>query len=444
MFYDDGRKGLVSRMTGWIVWTASVLVCSLSISATVELYRTRGPSIVWFSLPEADEQAWTQRYPTTTHTQHPVPGSPNFKSLKRRDGSCGTGDLIVAGEDLPLRIGAVFIILSVSAFACAFPLLASIFPRLRIPQVFLFAIRHFGTGVLIATAFCHLLPTAFTLLHDPCLSKWWTEGYPAMPGAIALGAVILVTIVEMCMHPRRHYHRNATPVSAPQARMIRRKGQFRGRANSIGRGLSLVHQGIATGEVGPDGNVNRTAIDLSEAQEESLSPLKLSSEQKRQLEVMQCILLELGILFHSVFIGMALSVSIGGGEFVILLIAIIFHQTFEGLALGARIAAIEWPKKAYKPWIMALAYGMTTPIGQALGLATRALYSPNSEVGLILVGVMNAISSGLLIFASLIELLSEDFLSDESWQTLRGRRRAYAFMLLVAGALGMSLIGAWA
>lgn len=57
---------------------------------------------------------------------------------------------------------------------------------------------------------------------------------------------------------------------------------------------------------------------------------------------------------------------------------------------------------------------------------------------------MNAISAGLLIFASLVELMSEDFLSDESWRILRGRRRVYAFLLVCLGAFCMSIVGAWA
>lgn len=86
----------------------------------------------------------------------------------------------------------------------------------------------------------------------------------------------------------------------------------------------------------------------------------------------------------------------------------------------------------------------STPLGQAIGLATHTLYSPDSEVGLILVGVMNAISAGLLTFASLVELLSEDFLSDASWRYLRGRQRVFACLLVFFGAFGMSLVGAWA
>jgi solute carrier family 39 (zinc transporter), member 1/2/3 len=83
-------------------------------------------------------------------------------------------------------------------------------------------------------------------------------------------------------------------------------------------------------------------------------------------------------------------------------------------------------------------------LGQAIGLATHTLYSPASEVGLLMVGIMNAISSGLLVFASLVELMSEDFLSDESWRLLRGKRRVYACLLVLSGAFGMSLVGAWA
>ena len=57
---------------------------------------------------------------------------------------------------------------------------------------------------------------------------------------------------------------------------------------------------------------------------------------------------------------------------------------------------------------------------------------------------MNAISAGLLIFASLVELLSEDFLSDQSWDVLRGAKRIVACLLVFLGAFLMSLIGAWA
>lgn len=165
-----------------------------------------------------------------------------------------------------------------------------------------------------------------------------------------------------------------------------------------------------------------------------------------QRQLLQCLLLEAGILFHSIFIGMALSVATGT-SFVVLLIAISFHQTFEGFALGSRIATLIpdlFSPSSAKPWLMCLAYGTTTPIGQAIGLVLHNLYDPASTTGLLMVGITNAISSGLLLFAGLVELLAEDFLSESSYETLKGRRRVEAYISVAFGALLMAFVGAFA
>lgn len=175
----------------------------------------------------------------------------------------------------------------------------------------------------------------------------------------------------------------------------------------------------------------------------SLSAPPLSNPHRQFL---QCLLLEAGILFHSVFIGMALSVATGT-SFIVLLVAISFHQTFEGFALGSRIAALIpqlFPASSPKPWLMALAYGSTTPLGQAVGLFLHNLYDPGSVTGLLMVGFTNAISSGLLLFAGLVELLAEDFLSDASYESLRGKRRVEACLSVACGAMLMAFVGAFA
>jgi hypothetical protein len=93
---------------------------------------------------------------------------------------------------------------------------------------------------------------------------------------------------------------------------------------------------------------------------------------------------------------------------------------------------------------MSLAYGTTTPVGQAIGLVLHNLYDPASTTGLLMVGITNAISSGLLLFAGLVELLAEDFLSESSYATLRGRRRIEACIAVASGALLMAFVGAFA
>jgi solute carrier family 39 (zinc transporter), member 1/2/3 len=298
--------------------------------------------------------AWTT--PSLANTPAPVPApvqapQPSVELstlLTRADSTCAAAGVDPDAYNTPLHVGALFIILGVSTLACAFPILATKFPGLRIPNRFFFAVRHFGTGVLIATAFVHLLPTAFISLGNPCLGDFWTKDYPAIPGAIALAAIFFVTIVEMVFHPSRHI----PPAPAGQeassghgcmgsaAAMFpaREMGPLRGRATSIGQELTRIQTentatNVAVNESSDDESHDeeednartRRKETMDETTVEALQVHHLTPEQKQRKELLQCVLLELGILFHSIFIGMALSVSIGN-EFIILLIAIVFHR----------------------------------------------------------------------------------------------------------------------
>lgn len=380
-----------------------------------------------------------------------------------------------------------------SIAACSFPIIVRRFPRFPIPHHFLFLSRHFGTGVLIATAFVHLLPTAFVSLTDPCLPSFWNHGYPAMAGLIAMTSVLVVVGIEMFFATRGagHMHGSEYDVVPGDSDLHEHQqmgnghvGASRSRRDSMRPfrpaeiGITAIDLPMAKIRRSTDNLVpgsphavrNSTATtqnprnseELESDTDESPPPsasillpsphpsnpplsLKPSELQTQQKLLLQCLLLEAGILFHSVFIGIALSVSLPPA-FYVLLVAISFHQTFEGLALGSRIASATsaLPAASPQPWLMALAYGTTTPIGQAIGLAVHGLYDPESEAGLLMVGVMNAVSSGLLLFAGLVELLAEDFLSDRSYEVLRGRRRFEACGAVIAGGALMALVGAWA
>lgn len=396
--------------------------------------------------------------------------------------------------------------------ACGFPITVKRFPQLPVPHRFLFISRHFGTGVLIATAFVHLLPTAFVSLTDPCLPSFWNETYPAMPGFIAMLSVMAVVSVEMFFATRGAGHSHSHDMDYSKVSISRRgstNGYAGGDINAQPPRFKPYRQGELgspelaqkpKGERGPSGGNSYFAhkpddqtgslplettpfyeeagsdsdLELDElddpagpaaskrnaargdaqrdiepawtqAQHSSTSlPPSIDEVHEQQKMLLQCMLLEAGILFHSIFIGMALSVATGAA-FVVLLVAISFHQTFEGLALGSRIAAITaFGPRSPKPWLMALAYGTTTPVGQAIGLVLHNLYDPHSQTGLIMVGVTNAISSGLLLFAGLVELLAEDFLSDKSYETLKGWQRIEAWAAVFAGAMLMAFVGAWA
>lgn len=272
--------------------------------------------------------------------------------MKRSTCADGNGD--DDAYNLGLHVAALFIILFVSTMGCAFPIMATKFPGLRIPRRFFFAIRHFGTGVLIATAFCHLLPTAFTSLGNPCLGEFWTQKYEAMPGAIALGAIFLVSVIEMVFHPSRHIQpadivtrsSGGGPDDGADKQPIRDMGTLHGHETSIGQGLTHLDQVVLADRVvvaphhgaavADDAGAKKTPVtEEQEERSESSDHRYLTPEQKRNKDRLQCILLEMGILFHSIFIGMALSVSIGS-DFVVLLIAIVFHRMSSTATYSAR------------------------------------------------------------------------------------------------------------
>ena len=50
--------------------------------------------------------------------------------------------------------------------------------------------------------------------------------------------------------------------------------------------------------------------------------------------------------------------------------------------------------------------------------------------------------AGLLVFAGLVQLLAEDFLSEKSYRILHGRRRLQAYGAVLGGAALMAAVGA--
>ncbi|KAK4135939.1 Zinc/iron permease [Trichocladium antarcticum] len=417
--------------------------------------------------------------------------------LSRRDDTTerpACGSKSQGSYDTGVHVFALFLILILSTLACALPLFSQRLTKgSRRQRTVLFICQHFGTGVLLATAFVHLLPTAFTSLTDPCLPYAFSKGYRPLAGLIAMVSALVVVALESYLSTRGASHSHShvwgdedsdgVETGNVHAGGFTGRHERRDRAGSIALDDLDATQGLVSGapplpgstqtmqparegllknrgdesggesdresmdldlsfeELSPNGNGGSSSQHKHEASLSELSHIPSPEEQKRLM--LQCVLLEAGILFHSVFIGMALSVATGP-TFAVFLIAISFHQSFEGLALGTRIAALHFPRSSPRPWLMVLAFGTTTPIGQAIGLFVHRFYDPQSQTGLLMVGVMNAISSGLLLFAGLVQLLAEDFLTEKSYRTLRGKRRVHAFLAVAAGATLMAAVGAFA
>ena len=91
---------------------------------------------------------------------------------------------------------------------------------------------------------------------------------------------------------------------------------------------------------------------------------------------------------------------------------------------------------------MALFFSLTTPVGIAIGIGITEVYDENSPTALIVEGVLNAASAGILIYMALVDLLAADFMNPKMQSN--GRLQVGANLSLLIGAGLMSLIAKWA
>ncbi|KAK0239072.1 ZIP-like iron-zinc transporter [Armillaria nabsnona] len=356
--------------------------------------------------------------------------------------NCGSG----GGADtfFGLRVASIFIILVGSTFGALFPVLAKNSSWLHVPKsVFDFA-KYFGSGVIIATAFIHLLSPALDALSSDCLADGWQVYVnlpifsfslhvltvaPHQPYALALCmlSIFSIFIVELIAF------RWGTKKLAEIGMRHDAHGHEAGGHAAHGPEGNLAYQ--------TEGNVDESKLKISD------SKLDVEDQQHRVLDsamtqIIGVAILEFGVTLHSVLIGLTLAVD---PDFKVLFVVLIFHQTFEGLGVGSRLAYLDLPPKyRWAPYAGAALYGLTTPIGIAAGLGVRTTYNPDSTTASIVSGTLDALSSGILIYTGLVELLAHEFLFNKEMMTGSNGKLVYAIGCMLAGCAIMALLGRWA
>uniref|UniRef100_A0A0D3A4H2 Uncharacterized protein n=1 Tax=Brassica oleracea var. oleracea TaxID=109376 RepID=A0A0D3A4H2_BRAOL len=111
--------------------------------------------------------------------------------------------------------------------------------------------------------------------------------------------------------------------------------------------------------------------------------------------------LELGIVVHSVVIGLSLGATSDTCTIKGLIAALCFHQMFEGMGLGGCILQAE----------------------------------DNSPSALITVGLLNACSAGLLIYMALVDLLAAEFMGPKLQGSVKMQIKCFIAALLGCGGL---------
>ncbi|KAK2593735.1 high-affinity Zn(2+) transporter zrt1 [Conoideocrella luteorostrata] len=332
--------------------------------------------------------------------------------------------------NIGLRVGLLFVIMATSALGVFGPIfLQKVLPE-KLSLIFII-LKQFGTGIIISTAFVHLFTHASLMFGNKCLGEL---KYEATTAAIMMAGIFLSFLVEY-----------------------------------IGQRIVL-------------------------AKTRASSQLNAEEKAKALLstEVVSILVMEAGILFHSLLIGLTLVVA-GDSFFITLFVVILFHQMFEGLALGTRIATIgttadvrtlpssglrsnstdngnDTDKSVHTPTEetvddstlkqpltlsmkkklgLAALFAFVTPIGMAIGIGVLKKFNGNDPSTIVAIGTLDALSAGILVWTGVVEMWAADWMTGSHGHKAE---LAEANMLtvtlgglgLVTGMAVMSLLGKWA
>jgi zinc transporter 1/2/3 len=371
--------------------------------------------------------------------------------------------------------------------------------------------RTFGSGVILATAFIHMLPSAFGNLSDPSLPELFHEesGYTGWAGLIAMLAALMLHMLEF-IATQRFFQRTGKSASSMidaetglenNSREAVEGLQQRGKIHAMDRlhdldeknhphhhkdeesdsleGVAIVpspataalpsdsvlhpslqdvdpcvhHGHVHGGDIllvnkhnqqaphqhhGPGGGATAT----SNSDGETLSNLDQQKQENRS-RVIGTYILEFGIALHSVIIGISLGTTVGA-EYISLLIALLFHQFFEGVALGGRIASLKFSRSSKSPWLLSVWFAISTPLGIALGIGIRSTYNGESVTALVVQGIFDSCSAGILLYTAMVQLMSAELNANKSFRESTKHNQVVQFLALWLGAAAMAVVGKWA
>lgn len=351
-------------------------------------------------------------------------------------------------EALILKFVAMASILVAGFSGIAIPLLGNRRGLLRSDGEILPAAKAFAAGVILATGFVHMLQDAWKALNHSCLKSYshvWSE-FP-FTGFFAMMAALFTLLVDFVATQYYETQHKRTHDSG---------GPEHGRVVGNGEGLEeeLLGSGIVEVREENGGGMHIVGMHAHASQHghshqnhgdghghghsHSFGVHDGVDSSVRHVVVSQ--VLELGIVSHSLIIGLSLGVSQSPCTMRPLIAALSFHQFFEGFALGGCISEARF--KTSSATIMACFFALTTPLGVAIGTLVASNFNPYSPGALITEGILDSLSAGILVYMALVDLIAADFLSKKMRCSLR--LQIVSFCLLFLGAGSMSSLALWA
>ncbi|UJR27588.1 hypothetical protein I4U23_008869 [Adineta vaga] len=366
--------------------------------------------------------------------------------------------------NLTLHIVSVFVLLVASFLGASLSVASARVKAFHISPIVLNIGKFFGSGVVLATGFIHILPEAMETLSDSCLPDSWNE-YSAYGGLFAMIAILLMQLIEFLAHEKyrsmnlKHSHTdtNSNNQESEQKTQIDQKTEepekIQSPNNNVERSEPINHVHYHHHHHHHDGGENHGHVDiiqmeppitsLEQCAESNHHHHGLAFQNDNQQNKISTYLLEFGIALHSVLIGLTLGTTTD--SFVALFIALCFHQFFEAIALGAQIANLK-STSTKSAIFMVIFFSLTTPLGIGIGIGIHSgTYNPKSVSYLLSTGILDSFSAGILIYVALVNLITAEMGANaHAFHNSSRRLKFVYFVALYLGAAAMAVIGRWA
>ncbi|KAJ6957498.1 zinc transporter 4, chloroplastic [Populus alba] len=393
-------------------------------------------------------------------------------SKSMSNSSCGSSELEICRDHssaLILKLIAIASILFGGIIGIAIPIIGKHRHFLKTDGSLFVAAKAFAAGVILATGFVHMLSAASEALSDPCLPEYPWKKFP-FSGFFAMMASLLTLLLDFVGTQYYERKQGLNKASEEQVRvgsvdanpghesgiipivevkeLNGSSGKVFGEEEHGGMHIVGMHAHAAHhrhnhshGQDGCDGLVSsRDHGHAHGSGHEHGHEHGEGDEESGLRHVVVSQILELGILSHSVIIGLSLGVSQSPCTIRPLIAALSFHQFFEGFALGGCISQAQF--KTLSTTIMACFFAITTPAGIGIGTAISSFYNPNSPRALAAEGILDSLSAGILVYMALVDLIAADFLSKRMSCNFRLQVVSYCMLFLGAGL--MSSLAVWA
>ncbi|KAL0905957.1 hypothetical protein M5K25_024410 [Dendrobium thyrsiflorum] len=345
-----------------------------------------------------------------------------------------------------LKMMAVGAILVAGVGGVAIPLVGRKRRILRTDGSLFVLAKAFAAGVILATGFVHMLHDAQTALTDPCLpeSPWQRFPFSGFFAMLAALGTLVVDFASTQMYERKHREEQMGLKAAASAAAAAAAAAATS-SDSIVAAAPEFDEEVGDGEdpmhivgIHAHAESHRHSHSHPHGHVHAHDDEGQVSSHVRHVVVSQ--ILELGIVSHSVIIGLSLGVSQSPCTIRPLIAALSFHQFFEGFALGGCISQAQFKNSAAAA--MASFFAITTPAGVGVGTALARQYNYRSPRALVVEGLLDSVSAGILIYMALVDLIAADFLSRR--MSCNFRMQVASYVALFLGAASMSSLAVWA